>query len=234
MPFQYEIKEWDSDFFGYGVASLTGWGDNDAFKVILKRMKENNIRLCYWIFESDRTELKEIATGNEYHVADVRLTFVCRKKNVQSPEFNKIRKLQWDDYNDNLAGLAAQCGEYSRFRKDKTFPEGSFERMYTLWMQKALKEDIVFAYGEEKMTLGFAAVKGEPDGAHFYLLAVDGKARTKGIGKLLTQKILSWSFENKYEKVFLLTQKENVPASKLFLSLGFEIEREEEIYHLWL
>lgn len=75
---------------------------------------------------------------------------------------------------------------------------------------------------------------GEKDGrGDIGLLAIDSKYRGKGIGMSLIN-----AAENEFKKIFkegqVVTQQDNQAACSLYEKSGYEIEKVESIYHIWL
>lgn len=106
------------------------------------------------------------------------------------------------------------------------------------------------AYVSTGQALAFVAREGEeivgwcwgyslvrPDGermTYLHELEVDPRARRQGVGKRLVEKTLARAASDKASKVFLITNRSNTAARKLYESCGGQIAEDgDSILYLW-
>jgi dTDP-4-amino-4,6-dideoxy-D-galactose acyltransferase len=237
VPLQIHHKKWDSDFFGFAVADIIGTGDTEEITKVYSKLKRNKYKLAYWKVPHDDAILNASAEKLDIQLIDTRVTFIKDINDAPLNSFLSIQKYE-GKINPKLISLALQSGEYSRFKIDQNFPAKTFEKLYTTWITKAVEEkyvkEIFVSKHGEKLT-GFVTVDQiHAERAEIDQIAVDKMYRGKSIGKELIHAAESWSYKNNYKQLQVATQKRNVSACKFYLACRFVIEKEENIYHLWL
>ena len=74
MKNKYRFLEYDSNKFGYKVAELININSKQELKDSLLELKENNYKLCYFMFNTDEDEKKLWANELNGWFADVKVT----------------------------------------------------------------------------------------------------------------------------------------------------------------
>jgi dTDP-4-amino-4,6-dideoxy-D-galactose acyltransferase len=231
----YTDKLWDTDYFGFKVAEITGSYSFSEMMHLLKFLKEHNYKLTYWKIDSADSQSIHTAQKHAIYKADERLIFLC---NTAAIGYNKVSTEKYSGAaNEQLIDLAIKSGTYSRFNTDKNFPVGLFENMYTIWIKKAaskqMAKEIFVARDKEKLK-GMITVNSENTTAEIGLIAVHEDYRKTGIGKELVHTAQQWAKDNGYSTLQVITQQANVPACKLYTACGFTVLNTEIIYHIWL
>lgn len=234
MSFNFTIKQWDSDFFGYPVALIGGDGQLADFQNLVSSMRLEKVKLAYWFFDQNEKDKKEIADQFNGIALHNRLThqFDTENKSVENFKSNHIEFLKtWDD---TLFQLILECGNFSRFKVDKTFGEEVYIKLYRRWTEEMLAKHIVFAFKEGEKIKGCVVLEIKNNKAALHFLAVDISARNSGIGKQITRAAIDIAADQKCESIIVYTHRINTPIWKLFEAEGFQFIKEESVYHFWL
>lgn len=234
MSFNFTIKQWDSDFFGYPVAIIGGEGDIADFENLIRSMRLEKVKLAYWFFDQHEKDKKEIADHFNGIAVHNRLThkFDTENKSAENFKSNQIEFLKnWDDA---LFQLILECGNFSRFKVDRTFGEEVYTKLYRRWTEDMLAHQIVLGFISENKIQGTAVVEIKDEIAAFHFLAVSQSSRNTGIGKQLTRSVIQTAYENKCSSVVAYTHRINTPVWKLLEAEGFQLIKEESVYHFWL
>lgn len=229
-----EIKylEWDSSFFGYPIGKLEIKSSTDLdFSNFLR--EASNYRLVY-IFS------KEIIFYKNFNLVDKKVVYI--QKNISSFERNgsknKIQSFnsKFHDLNQLLA-LTLESGKYSRFNLDANFNNKEYSKLYTEWIKNSIKGKLAFdilVCVEAEQMLGFTTIgKKSENLADIGLVAVDKKARGKGIATDLINKTIERAADENYPNIQVVTQANNIPATKLYSKTNFVLKEQINIYHYW-
>lgn len=230
MPELIELA-WDSEFFGFGVAHWIGV-DNLDFRKISQDARASGIRLVYLFLPPDSAADRSAREAG-VRLVDRKVTFVTETaiSGPISPHVQQVSQMT-----ARMRELALQSGVFSRFRLDDNLPAGSFEKMYSLWLDRSLRRANareVLAYEEAGQQLGMITL-GEKNGrADIGLLGVHDTARGRGIGSLLVHAARGRAAEMGYGRIQVATQLDNAPACALY-QRSFLPENVEHIYHFWV
>lgn len=229
-----EIKKifWDSLFFGYPIGKV--FLDNFNGHILAKiRVDSKCFRLVY-VFSNEKIDYKGFK-----HV-DSKIVF--KKDKFQNPgQLSKslsIVSFEKDIHDiDQLKDLALQSGKHSRFYVDKGFKNNEYAKLYNEWLSKSLKKKLAFqtlVALEENKIIGFVTIaEVNHETAEIGLLAVDARARGKGVGSQLINKATQLILELGYSKFLVATQEINKPAVQLYKKAGFKELSLQHIYHIW-
>lgn len=234
-----ETVKWDSDFFGYpvGKIALTDF-HNEQFEELVRSVKRSGMRLIY-LYPLDQVSTNTLLS-NRIPLVDTKITFV--KSNDVFSQNNFISKGSVKSYDTNekyetLEKLALLSGEYSRFRTDPAFSNNEYYRLYSEWIKKSVNKEVasdVIIYKDEDEIKGFVSYKLTPSKEMFIgLVAVSPLDQGKGIGKTLMKSIENIALRNGIRIILVNTQLENEQAVAFYSSCGFQISKQQEIFHLW-
>ena len=233
-----ELLPWDSAFLGFPVGRLVAHNLDAAHLVAL--VAENQAagtRLIYLVTDPADSETVGAAHQMGAWLADKKVTFARSTAGILvHPIFNHIELATV--FTPQLERLAWQSGAFSRFQRDKKFAPNVFHDLYSHWLRVSLSG------GLARIVLISSSVIGTETGlltlseragwASIGLLAVDAAMRGQGIGQQLMeaarQQALGWGCT----QLQVVTQRDNVPACQFYTRCGFELVREEHLYHLWL
>lgn len=233
------ILEWDSNFFGFGVAKISKAERNDdELSQTLFALKQKDARLVYFAIAPNDKIYNEAAKKNGGLLVDVKRTYEKAFK-ISSERFsenNHIKLYESDLLTDSLISLSLQAGIYSRYKTDVHFSEAQYQELYTLWIENSVNKSIadkIFVYRESEDIAGLLTLAFKKDHAEIGLVSVDEKYRGKKIGSgLLETAILESSLKSLPCRV--VTQKVNTAACALYEKYDFRLINEENFYHFWL
>lgn len=237
--------EWDSQFFGLPCYELdwvaSTYSQEAVNKQQLYKRTENLPKIAVWakltctVPQSFVSVYKLI--GAEYIETELNLRHdVKYRKKEQIPKIEAYKT----DCTD-IAGFLELGKVFSqtRFHVD---PMISLQKADELW-QRYLKNYIpaqdrhVFIAKEKEYVIGTILVsikrwQGEIKNI-IDIVAINDKARSRGIGSYLIQKALSWCIESGRPTV-VSTQHRNVKAINFYIKNGFNIfESPRTVFHWW-
>ena len=219
---------WDSTFFGWRIGSVNA--TLLTLGELVRVLKSNDCDLLY-VYDSSHDDAKKklILTNGGLSMGS-RVVMVAPVSDVCEPTHAKLAS----DMTEELLNLAYESGHLSRFKKDSVL-SASFQNMYKVWLQKEFLDGKVFVWSKDDRPFGFASVTVDSI-AHkgkIGLVAVDARMRKQGIGRQLMTAAMSWLSAQGVNECEVATQGENLPAIRLYESIGFSISEEADIYHIW-
>lgn len=235
----YCLLEWDSQFFGYKIASIRAFKLklNELIKII-KRLRKQGFRLAYCFTGTDDEISNNSLKNASGLLVDEKITFFKRINEENNFTFSTdIKPYRLHYATEKLKSLALQSGIYSRFKIDPNFHNNEYEKLYLEWIEKSVKKDIsneILVYNENDDEKGFVTMVIKNNTGSIGLIAVDEKERGKSIGKKLMNAALFSFNVKKVNYIEVVTQKTNKGACEFYKSLDFEIKSIVNIYHLWI
>ena len=216
-----ERLAWDSDFFGYevGRARIAP----DAFSIENLQVEGSGFDLIY-VLSSD--PLPGLALVDAKVVLD--------REIPKSPSAPRIPVDRFHGKaNDQLKQLALESGILSRFRVDPDFHNGEFERLYLRWLENSLERpgEVVLVTQDELGLTGFVSLAHGDASSSIGLIAVDARARGKGVGSALLDASFVAVREAGNQRITGVTQEENKAAMALYASAGFQVIERTCIHH---
>lgn len=226
-----KLLDWDSNFFNLKIAEVISSNISECEK-FLSDINWHIYDLIYIIIPNDTSEIKSHSLGGPI---DIKYTFSLNLDHNRSYYIDKNIKII-SKPSEKLLDLAFQSGHESRFKLDKNFKEGEFERFYTIWIVNSfngIMANYVLGYYEDHKLLGFISLKFKEDKGEIGLFAVDSNIRNKGIGTKLMQGAIAISHLYNKSTLNVATQKENKTACNFYKKMGFTLKKVETIYHKW-
>lgn len=228
---KYIHLEWDSIFFGFKVAKV--YLEKNIEEVIdtLNELYNDDYKLIY-IYSNFLIEDNSILLKMNGSLVDKKVTLITEINDNKSFQEN-IDIKDVSIKSDDIVKLAIESGNYSRFKIDKNFQAGKFEKMYTQWIENSVSRKIadhVLVFKQNKGLLTLKHNKGE---SIIGLLAVNQNSRGERIGTKLIMQSKKICMEHNHNRLKVTTQLDNEIAMKFYANNGFEIEKVEYIYHFW-
>ncbi|KAA9332275.1 GNAT family N-acetyltransferase [Hymenobacter busanensis] len=236
---------WDSAFFGFGVGQLSGHEISPAQAQELLTAAPA-LRLVYWLVDPADALTQATAEQAGLSPVDHKLTFERRIGGISYPRPMSGPAATADgavkqvppspEPGPALAALARRSGVWSRFRLDPRLPAGSFERLYDTWLRQDLHADngaVVLATGEAGHETGLLTLTPNLPVASIGLLAVAETAQRRGLGRQLLAAAEAQARRWGADTLRVVTQRANRPACALYQQYGFELRREQLVYHWW-
>lgn len=242
---------WDTEFFGFFT------GKADIYELEMLGLEKTNAlaescRLVYLFCSLDPkgdlevpSHIISFAQSLGAQAVDTRVVF---GKTPTGPEPGIPWQLNWvpegvvdwspEMGRKKLYELAFQSGEYSRFKTDPHFPNGTFERMYRQCVDNSLDGEFaqkVFVVRMDNKIAGFATLNfNTPFTGTIGLIAVDPAFRGQKIGSRLMAVAMEYSRRRGYPNFRVATQLENKGACDFYKKLGLELVEAAKIYHWWV
>jgi dTDP-4-amino-4,6-dideoxy-D-galactose acyltransferase len=227
-----EKLNWDTIFFGFNVGKVVL--ENNNIDSILSEYERSSFKLVY-LFSNFEIKNQDSFPNTFMSLVDIKTTFV---KNINDSILPQplIKEYIKTELTDDLIELAIQSGVYSRFKKDVNITESKFEELYKLWIEKLVSKnnnEIILINETNDKINGFLSLGKKNNRADLIMGAVDKNSRGLGIGKQLFLEAERIAHQMGYKEIQIVTQGLNKPACELYKKLGYKIEKEEYIYHLW-
>ncbi len=238
-----EILEWDTRFFGFGIARITAERLYQAdVESILLSAKKRGIRLLYFIASPDDYETIQLVEQSQFHLVDIRLLLEhpYDARPVPSPRFPPLHTISLHAPADKelpaLESIAIEIGFTSRFCFDRSFPPDACPRLYRAWIHKLLGDGrtrVTVAYRADE-PIGLLACNINKNVGMIELAGVSSGARGSGVGTALVQNALDWFRDQGVPRAEVVTQGRNVPAQRIYQQMGFFTRQIMLYYHKWL
>lgn len=228
-----ERLAWDSDFFGLRIGRTCISSEEDAMALASQRKNlEGDYDLLY-VFTSHGMRLPD----EKAKLVDEKVVFSLSK--VIFSEANPNIEL-WDvnkGVTDELLHLALVSGKYSRFKLDESLPSGSYERLYSRWIEQSVNQGMaseVFCYILEDAPRGMVTLNRKADVGTIGLVAIHENYQHRGIGSAMMRHVIMYAREHGCSKLSVTTQYKNVSACLMYEKVGFLLESVTDVWHWWL
>ena len=223
---------WDSDFFGLRIAKAVVASKEDI--ATLSRQEsdlQSHFDLIY-LFSEPGLDIpldgaRLVDSKAVFSVTDLRQSEACPA----------VARWESHETSDSLVSLALVSGKYSRFKTDPQFPAGSYERLYTRWIEQSVIGGIatdVFCYMKENRPRGLLTLDRRDDKNVIGLVAVDENSQHQGIGTALIKHAMTYVHKHQGNRLSVATQLGNEPACRLYSRCGFSLVSVTIIRHWWL
>jgi ribosomal protein S18 acetylase RimI-like enzyme len=206
--------DWDSEFFGLEI----GRAESASLADEVAAARRQGIRCLYVATPLGRAVEPARAGGL---LVDLRAELVRAPSAVDPAE--GIREATPADA-PWLAEVAPQLAAHSRFSRDPSFPRERVEEMYGIWIENCLSEGEVSVAAD-----GSAAFVAAREG-RIELVYVAPALAGAGLGARLLAHSLARAPGT---AAAVATQAANLPALRLYHSLGFRLRSLDAIFHLW-
>jgi dTDP-4-amino-4,6-dideoxy-D-galactose acyltransferase len=240
MSMPWQLLDWDSRFFGFGVVRVDPALDAAALEPLLAMLKQQGVRLVYW--PAAQTQDAALIDGLGGALVDRKTTFSTGlpARGASQVTTEEVRPYAHDVPLAELEYLAVQSGQYSRYALDPRIPPGKFAELYRLWIGKAVQAldgeatAQVLLIRDGGITAGMVTL-GEKQGiADIGLIAVHPQHRGKRYGEKLVTAAQQWFVTRAFCQAQVVTQGDNLPACRLYGKCGYTVSRVENFYHFWL
>ena len=229
---------WDSEFFGRRIARVVATHLDDAsLAEILDEARDESIECLYLLVGAeDSAAVRAVETGG-FRPVDVRVTrerFAPDDGSSALP--GNIELCNAEDV-PGLCRIARTSHRDSRFYQDPFFPDARCDDLYEAWIRNAWSGGAagILVARSAGHAVGYVTCEiPEPGLGNLGLVAVHGDHGGKGYGGRMVEGALAWLADQGCTRVRVVTQARNIPASRLYESVGFSTIAVENSYHLWL
>jgi len=234
------LLPWDSEFFGFPVARVTATVlTEQSAAAMVEWCAQRNVKCLYLRAKPDCAETGRIAASAGFRFVDTRMDFELEVESV-SPHHSagvSFRPARETDLSA-LRQIARNAHRDTRFFFDGRFNPSRAEDLYAKWIE------VEYARKGGKVWVAEVSA-GEPAGyvswhidsenhcGRVGLLGVDAAHRGRGFGRGLLNTAIEWSLKNGFTTVRVATQARNVPAQRLYQTIGFRTVEIANWYHRW-
>ncbi len=225
--------QWDSDFFGLRIGRadiLTKEGSLSLAERLSELKRDFDL---LYVFDSHNVGFA--AKGSRLVDEKILYSKPCEPRK----QFPEISFYQASHPSADLYCLALVSGGYSRFKLDERLPKGSYERLYTRWIENACPKEgtnkqILICQDTQGVAKGMITIDHQGELGHIGLVAVDTDAQHQGIGGKIMSTLDGYLFNLGVKTLEVPTQKANTNACRWYEKNGFMVQSITSIYHWWL
>lgn len=238
--------DWDSNNFNLNIGNffidnpegLSPVALSDTIKQVVSIGKRDKYQLLYLKLPF-KIELSKLTLDcKKIILADTKVIYKKQIANKCSDAQNEhISNYTASEANETLLGLSFESGKHSRFKLDPNFPPGTFEKLYSKWINKILSKEAdenIIVYQINGEILGMLTYSIQSTIVVVGLIAVDKSHQGKNIGSALLSSLEDIVFSKGISIIELATQKHNLVACNFYQKNKFFIKQEINIYHIWL
>lgn len=238
-----EHRAWDTQHFGYPVASISNSGlEPEAVERVLRDAHKQGYQLVYWASRREHNDNAVWFRQYQGILVDRKTTYVKPlRPAITNNNSDSYRFLEWnpEQHSPELIELGVAAGIWSRFCVDPRIPRDKFRSLFEIWMRRSLARelsDMVLVVQEQGSTvpLGMVTISIKQGIGQIGLIAVSEQLRGHGLGRLLVDTADRWMLEHGAHSAQVVTQRQNVAACRLYEQAGYQVEGVEYFYHFWL
>jgi len=235
------ILEWDSEFFAKRIGTVERSRlTPDLVQQIDIWRRSQRVDCLYLLADPDDYITLRLATESGFRLVDVRVSLTLDRRGpvpaTAASDGIAVRPAQAGEI-DDLAKMARENHQDSRFFFDPCFPDEACRRLYETWLLRSSDgyADAVLAATLHGRLAGYVTLHRSQGGeeARIGLLGVDEKARGQHVGDALLTGALEWFITQGQEQVTVVTQGRNLAAQRLYQRHGFVTGSMSLWYHWW-
>ena len=226
------MLDWDSSFFGFGVASLQ-IDDGTDENILSERLAMGFPEVLYIYHSSSSFEhYQQPLLKYSAKFLGEQITFCKAVEKCTLRNFNSINEVSL--LSRKLLELAYASGHRSRFSLDPSF-RPFFHKLYHEWIRNSIDDPSVkvFTLADAGGLHGFATASVVGNSGKIGLIATAEKSRGLGVGLKLLQRCEQYYDELGIPVCRVVTQSCNLGACKLYSKAGYVIESTQCVWHLW-
>jgi ribosomal protein S18 acetylase RimI-like enzyme len=239
-----KILEWDTDFWGFRVATVTAGDRLDEARVaaIMQWCLERRVRCLYFSADGTCPTTLALAAKHGFSFVDLRVDL---ERNTQSfgthsVQFESghpaVRAATVEDI-PKTRRLAGECHTDTRFFKDAEFPRPKAAEMYGRWIDADFaRQSLLVAYFETDPSdpVGYVSYSlPSPGRGRIGVIGVAEAHRGRGVAGKLLDAVVSVLRDRGCDHVDVATQASNVGALRLYCRRGFLPSTSRVWYHRW-
>jgi len=230
--------EWDSDFLGlntYRVDQDSNY--SDEVHECIRALEDVRAELTYIFVPPGHDDIVREWQQTGARLVDTKITYHAPVSDEHGTAAAGVRSFPANEQLPAaLRDIALVSGRHSRFLTDPEMPNGTYERLYTLWLDRSVSREIadeVFVTESDGNITGFVTVTVRDDTAVIGLIAVDPSAQGGGIGSRLIDAVFHYAHSKSCSEVQVATQSENTGACRFYERNGFRELSRQMILHYW-
>lgn len=238
-----ELLAWDSEFWGFRVARVTGDTLTDErAEQVEGWCRANDVACAYFLARSDDARTTTVAENRDYRFVDVRVNLRHHLSGLslglgsKDEESLSIRHSRPDDV-PRLERIAKTTHRDTRFYYDLNFPRDLCDALYETWIRRSCEgyADAVLVAEAGGEVGGYISchLDAEARSGKIGLVGVGEGARGAGFGRALVERSLAWFHDQGAAEVTVVTQARNGAAQRLYQRCGFLTRDVNLWYHKW-
>jgi len=225
--------DWDSKFFGLRIGRVEIQSEEENRSLASKKkMLKRNYDLIY-VFSNHGLG----SVDSEAKLVDEKIVYsLSGGFSIEDSPKVVLWDAEWGVTKD-LLYLALISGVYSRFKLDERFPVGSYERLYSRWIEQSVNHSIateVFCYVVDNTPRGLVTLNINDGKGTIGLVAIHEDFQHKGIGFNMMHHVISYTRQHQCKMLSVATQLKNISACRLYEKSGFVEESVTDVWHWWL
>jgi dTDP-4-amino-4,6-dideoxy-D-galactose acyltransferase len=233
--------KWDSDFFGFRIASATTRTlDSRSLSLLMSQCQQQGIECLYFLAPLNHDQTIRLLEQSGFHLVDVRMTFArdlrtAVRRGGMRPARPKSRLHVPGDL-PVLREIARMSYHDTRFCYDSHFPKQRVSALYETWIENSCNgfADAVLVVDRRRRPVGYITCHLRENGeGQIGLIGVDSACQGLGIGGVLVTGALQWFAEHGRAAVTVATQARNEKAMRLYERCGFVVRDAQLWYHRW-
>lgn len=225
--------QWDSDFFGLRIGRADILSTEDSLFLTARREELKQQFELLYVFNPNNIGFN----ANGARLVDEKILY--SKPCEPRKQYDDIVFFKQVKPTEDLYRLALVSGGYSRFKLDERLPQGSYERLYTRWIENACPKEgtnkqILTFLDTNNIAKGMITIDHQGELGHIGLVAVDTDCQHQGIGGKIMSTLDGYLFDLGVKTLEVPTQKANTDACRWYEKNGFAVQSRTQIYHWWL
>lgn len=225
--------QWDSDFFRLRIGRADILSTEDSLFLAARREELKQQFELLYVFDPNNIGFNV----NGALLVDEKILY--SKPCEPRKQYNDISFFKQATPSEDMYRLALVSGGYSRFKLDERLPQGSYERLYTRWIENACPKEgtnkqILTYLDTNSIAKGMITIDYQGELGHIGLVAVDTDCQHQGIGGKIMSTLDGYLFDLGVKTLEVPTQKANTDACRWYEKNGFTVQSRTQIYHWWL
>lgn len=232
--------DWDSNFFGRRIASITlSRLNKDVIEQVMIWCNLHDIDCLYFLSDPNDAVTIRLAEESRFRLVDIRVTL---EKQIDYFSIKRDRGFEGlfhqctpEDI-QALRAIAQVSHRDTRFYYDPNFPEYLCSAFYETWIEKSCNgyADAVLVAEVQGRPVGYISCHIiDHDHGHIGLVGISAEFQGKHLGIQLINESLRWFTKQGQKKVTVVTQGRNLKAQRVFQSCGFLTSEVQLWYHRW-
>lgn len=231
--------EWDTQFFGPRIASLSApasGADAGELRAAESWCRSERIDCLYLRSDADDVTTVRAASELGFRFVDVRITFDCGLNQLPTSSAHEgIRAARPGDV-ATLRTIAAYNHTNTRFYTDPRFARERCDELYATWIEKSVNgwAERVLVPDDGAGALGYLTLHLRPENtAEIGLVGLAREAQGRGLGRKLVETAIAWMRAKGCTRATVVTQGRNIAAQRLYQAAGFRTRAMEFWHHRW-
>lgn len=238
----YNICELDSSIMNLGVVKVNEYDDSVNTLEFINHLQSKNISLVYLKSKVEHNNSKkklQYFPGIKYMAQNIKYAIQLTRNNDILTYNNPSDIIGYNNEIpiNHLERLAGACNKYSHLRKDPLILKKHADILYFQWLHRSLVDKnnggILITSMKNKI-IGMLVYSKKFNLINVDLISVEKKMRRQKYGKKLMEALIYFAKNSGITTITVETQTANIPANKLYESIGFEILYKQNIYHCWI